>query len=96
VSVAGKKGGAPSRARAAGRHRRHGEGEGGAGDGHCHWGRKIGEGERGCTCGREKTKNSMATMVRELIGEDDLTEAERKNIVWGRIVGQIDKSKAPR
>jgi hypothetical protein len=37
-----------------------------------------GKGERVSTRGREKMKNSMATMVRELTGEDDLARAEDK------------------
>jgi hypothetical protein len=37
----------------------------------------------------------MATMVRELTGEDDLVGTEKKNIDWQRIVGRIDESKAP-
>jgi hypothetical protein len=37
-----------------------------------------GKGVRVCTCGREKTKNSMATMVRELAGGEDLARAEDK------------------
>jgi hypothetical protein len=44
---------------------------------------------------REKTKNSMATMVRELTGEDNLVGAENKN-VHRRTIGRIDESKAPR
>jgi hypothetical protein len=78
----------PGAARAAaGRPRRGGEGR-------RYWGRKRGEGERGCMCRREKTKNSMATMVRELTGEDDLAGVERKNIDLRRTIGRNDESKA--
>jgi hypothetical protein len=63
----------------------------------------LGKGERGLhVWEREKTKNSMATMVRELTeeddlaGKDDLAGADKKNIDWRRTIGRIDESKAPR
>jgi hypothetical protein len=65
-------------------------------------GAAAGEGREGLHVReREKTKNSMATMVWELTGEDDLTGkddlagANKKNINWRRTVGQIDELKAP-
>jgi hypothetical protein len=46
--------------------------------------------------GETKTKNSMGNNGGRLTVEETIAGAQEKNADWGRTIGQIDESKAPR